>query len=276
MRSGGRGWRGSNAADAGRVRRAHGPPIDDVAMTADGALAERIGARAEELARRSTERMYEDPFWEARFGARGRRFAEEDGRHHVDHLVLALLAGDAAPLAEYASWLRVVLTTRGMSSRHIEQNFARLRQAIDDVGVEDAARAHEFLDAAARAVRPEGTGALALFDARGALAVAARRRFEGEHAAWVVAGDADTPGSTDDEIATLASFLVDAVALGRPDVLGKHAAWAAAFDSGRGRPSGYVAALLDAMEHVLAEAVPDEGARRAAAPVITAARQGLP
>lgn len=245
-------------------------------MTNDGALAGRIAARADELARRSTERMYEDPFWEARFGTRGRRFAEEDGRHHVDHLVLALQAGDAAPLAQYASWLRVVLTTRGMCSRHIEQNFVRLHEVIADAGIEDAARARELLEIAARAVRPEGTGAVALFDARAAIAGAARRRFAGEHATWVVSGDASTPGSTDDEIATLVSFLVDAVALGRPDVLAKHAAWAAAFSAGRGRPSGYVGALLEAIEGALAEALPEEHARRAAAPVVTAARQGLP
>lgn len=245
-------------------------------MTTEGTLAERIGARAEELARRSIERMYADPFWEARFGTRGRRFAEEDGRHHVDHLVLALMAGDAAPLAQYASWLRVVLTTRGMCSRHIEQNFARLGQVIDDAGIAEAARAHEFLAAAARGVRPEGTGAVALFDAREAIAAAARGRFASEHPAWVVSGDAGTPGSTDDELATLVSFLVDAVALGRPDLLAKHAAWTAAFASGRGRPAGYVAALLDAIERVLAEALPDEPARRVVAPVLVAARQGLP
>lgn len=241
-------------------------------MPPDRALAERIAAHADALARRSTARMYEDPFWEARFGTRGRRYAEEDGRHHVDHLVLALQIGNAGPIAQYARWLRVVLTTRGMCSRHIEQNFTRLGEAIDEAGIEEAEVAHALLRDGARALRPEVSSAAALFDARVGIAERARALLDAAHGGQAAPGDDTVPGSTADHLATLASFLADAVALSRPEVLAKHAAWLSSWTTGGGRDPGYVPALLGAIEAALDGAVSDGAARSAASAAIVEAR----
>ena len=237
----------------------------------DRALAGRITALADQLARRSTERMYEDPFWEARFGARGRRFADEDGRHHVDHLVLALQVGDVGPLAQYVRWLRVVLTTRGMCSRHIEQNLSRVADAIDEAQIEGAERARAQLEEAARALRPETAAASALFDARAAIAAGARRRFDLAHPGRATPAG-DPRGGTDDDLSTLVSFLTDAVALDRPDLFAKHVAWLAPWLASRGHHPQYVAALLEAMEGALDDAVPGEAARAAGRAVLGASR----
>ena len=241
----------------------------------DQALAERIAAHADAIARRSTARMYEDPFWDARFGARGRRYAEEDGRHHVDHLVLALQVGHAGPLAQYARWLRVVLTTRGMCSRHIEQHFSRLGEALADAGIDGGERVRALLAEATRALRPELSAASVLCDARSAIADGAHRRFAAAHGEWVAPGDGREPGSTADDLETMASFLCDAIALDRPEVLGKHAAWLAGWSTERGRDAGYVAGLLDAIGEALADAVPDESARAAGRAMLSAARATL-
>jgi hypothetical protein len=53
-------------------------------------LSKAIRELGPELSRRAIEEMYRDPFWEDRFGARGRKFAAEDGEHHVVYLVQAL------------------------------------------------------------------------------------------------------------------------------------------------------------------------------------------
>ncbi len=45
-------------------------------------LAAGIEARKAELATSAMKRMYENPFWEERFGARGRSFSAEDGQYH--------------------------------------------------------------------------------------------------------------------------------------------------------------------------------------------------
>src|ERR1043165_7247139 len=89
-------------------------------------LAARLEAHAEELVRESLEAMYRDPFWLERFGERGRKFAREDRMYPLKYLPAALSIGATQTLEDYARWLQRVLTTRGMCTLHIEENFARL------------------------------------------------------------------------------------------------------------------------------------------------------
>jgi hypothetical protein len=70
--------------------------------------ADRIEARAEVLVEHALRAMYLNPFWEERFGARGRQFARADNAFHVSYLVQALRAGSPELLAHYASWLQLV------------------------------------------------------------------------------------------------------------------------------------------------------------------------
>src|SRR5436305_13118195 len=92
-------------------------------------LADAIELRASALAERALAAMYRNPFWDERFGERGRRFAREDNLHHLAYLVQALRAESPDLLTGYARWLQRVLTTRGMCSRHVGENFARLSEA---------------------------------------------------------------------------------------------------------------------------------------------------
>src|SRR5688500_6627102 len=55
-------------------------------------LAERIGAKASELGRRAIVEMYQNPFWQERFGARGREMSEKDSQCHLSYLMQALSA----------------------------------------------------------------------------------------------------------------------------------------------------------------------------------------
>ena len=50
-------------------------------------LADALEARAQTLAERALKEMYANPFWDERFGERGRQFALADNRHHVSYLV---------------------------------------------------------------------------------------------------------------------------------------------------------------------------------------------
>src|SRR5690606_8457401 len=85
------------------------------------------------IAVRVTDAMYADPFWTARFGARGRMHAEEDAAYHVEYLVQALVARDAEVMRRYARWLQAVLTTRGMCTRHLDESLARVGSAASEV-----------------------------------------------------------------------------------------------------------------------------------------------
>src|SRR4051812_15173560 len=100
-------------------------------------LAERIERLGDSFARRALSIMYANPFWDDRFGERGRRFAEEDGRHHVSYLCEALRQGDPRVMVRYARWLQSVLTTRGMCSAHLDENLERIGGVILSEGLPD-------------------------------------------------------------------------------------------------------------------------------------------
>lgn len=116
------------------------------------ALAARVEAARPTLVAEVVRASYLDPFWEARFGARGRSRTEEDIGYHVSYLVEALASADAEVFARYASWLRTVLVSRGMCTRHLGESFERLARAIE---------AHVVDHADAIAILDRGRGALA-------------------------------------------------------------------------------------------------------------------
>lgn len=206
-------------------------------MTDRTELAARITLRATAIAARSVDAMYEDPFWDARFGARGRAFADEDGAHHVRYLVNALRADDAAYLCGYAGWLQVVLTTRGMCSAHLADHFTRLGASLRAEGI--AAPEIDALLEAARA-------ALARAGDAGAVEHAARPAVEGWPDAARARWGADAPPAEEAhrDARHLASYLADAVALERPDGFASHVAWLRGHLRRCGRPDGYLDALL--------------------------------
>ncbi len=179
-----------------------------------GQLLERKAA----LSRRAIDEMYRRPFWSERFGDRGRHHSDEDGNHHVSYLIEALSAREPDVLRRYARWLQPVLTTRGLCTRHLDQNFEHL-QAIVKSEVPNSGAAVELLQVAREAlVYTEGPGrALQLWAA--ALSRAVRDRLP----------DADFE-DVDDHL----SYLADAAALDRTDLF---AAYARFMDGFYGRRS---------------------------------------
>lgn len=190
------------------------------------ALVAALEARANELSARVVAEMYEDPFWLARFGERGRKFAEEDGRRHLAYLGQALVADDAAVLVEYARWLRPVLTSRGMCTLHLDENLARLARALA-AEVPNSEPALALLEQARAGLRYTSGAA-------GELEAAAPRLID---AAGAEIGGAPRAAAAR-EIAHIVSYLRDAVALGRPELFGDYVVFAADLARRRGRGTG--------------------------------------
>lgn len=119
----------------------------------DRLLAERIAAGAPAIARSTTEAMYRDPFWDARFGARGRARAEEDAAFHVQYLVTSLRADAPNIFVEYARWLRDLLVPRGMCSLHVTRHFDEVGRAIISLfGGPEASPALSLLEQGSKAL----------------------------------------------------------------------------------------------------------------------------
>ena len=197
-----------------------------------------IAEQADAIAAEAMARMYRDPFWEARFGDRGRVFAREDGLHHLGYLGAALEADDPGVLERYAVWLRSVLVARGMCSLQIVENFARIAELLAARGLDQDGRAQRFLRAAGAALAyREGPAA---FDA----AAVARE---------ALAGPPATTGASPRELELLLAYLADSLAAARPELFQRHLAWAEPYLAARGTS---LPALLATLRAPLARASP--------------------
>lgn len=224
-------------------------------------LAARLDAAADRLTTRVLAEMYRDAFWHERFGDRADRHGRKDGRFHIDYLIQTLHADDPAIIENYARWLQQLLTARGMSTRHITENFERLAAAIRDEGWPDSGAAIAMLDAACAALHYPLGAARDIQRALPALVAAAADALPG--------GDRDSlvGGLTD-----LAIYATDAVALGQPAVFVSHAVWLAGFLERRGAARAQLVGWLEALAAAarLVPAAADE-LSRVISPAIAAA-----
>ncbi|RBW69800.1 hypothetical protein [Bacillus taeanensis] len=77
------------------------------------------------------EGIYKDyPEILERFGERGKQKCFEDNEHHFRHLETALNMNNNQFFIDYALWLNNVLTSRGMKTEHLIDNFKRIDQVL--------------------------------------------------------------------------------------------------------------------------------------------------
>lgn len=223
-------------------------------MTLHGALIARLEAAAEALTERVLIEMYANPFWLERFGERARH-GRTDGRYHVQYLVEALRADSANVIEQYARWLQQVLTTRGMCTRHLDDNFARLGVAIADTLV-DAQPAVALLDAARAALRYPSGPPRELQDRAEAVAGAAAAALYAAHPDWLARwGEAGRARCVDDLVYHL-HYAADALALGTPTLFTSHVRWIGGFLERRGIPRAHLDESLAALRMEVARALP--------------------
>lgn len=220
----------------------------------DQALAERLERARPHLAAASLRYMSADPFWQERFGERAARFATEDANYHVTYLITAVWEGSSTALQEYARWLRSVLVSRGMCTRHLSAHFEEMRKVLGATAGTDAAAA--YLEDAIEALT---------YDPGPAAALQAEARRLGAD----VTAPAGLPFHSAWDPEHLVHYVADALAAGHDRWLADHLRWSAGALAVR---SGglTLAATLDRLEAVLASAGPHG---RAAIDVLGSARQ---
>ena len=182
-------------------------------------LCARLDAAADRFTSRVLGEMYRDPFWQARFGERAERHGRKDGRYHIDYLIQALQADDSVIMWNYARWLQQVLTSRGMATHHLDENFELLAAAIRTEGWPDAAAATAMLDTAREALRYSDGPQRALQEAADRLAAAAAEAMQSPHSVPDLRSHID--------------YIADAIALRQPELFAKHATWLAGFVASR-------------------------------------------
>ena len=175
------------------------------------ALLDRLRSDGPAISQAVLEEQYRDPFWRARFGDKGRRHANEDSAFHLQYLSRAVTVEDASVLVRYAVWLREVLASRGMCSRHLAENFRLLAIGIDAQHWPDGERAAGYVREAQAALDHATGDAATLQRARPAL---------------VAQAASERPGRNE-MLANLLSYLEDSLAFAAPAQWHDHIAWTA-------------------------------------------------
>lgn len=215
------------------------------------ALIECIERDGRALSQRVLDEMYKDAFWSDRYGDRGRRHADEDSDFHLKYLSRALAADDATVMLRYAAWLREVLATRGMCTRHLDENFRLLSAQIGAQSWPERERATRLLDRAREALRYEAGEARELQARSEALGGAVAQAFRAVPSRRWKRGDARGEAGLADDAANYISYMADALAFGRPDTLVAHTHWLASHAQSQGVAADDVAAFFDAVREAL-------------------------
>ena len=226
-------------------------------MTSSTPTLETLLAEAgPRLTGRVLDEMYANPFWQDRFGDRGRRHARQDGGSHVQYIVEALVAADARVFTAYARWLRGVLVPRGMCSRHLTENFDRLASAIDQEAWPDRDRAVGILRAGTEALMHTSGDAGAIDVVRGSLARDTATSLYARHPDWLArSGDLGRTRCVDDLEYHL-SYLADAIAFADRERFVAHIVFVAGFLGRHGVPIGHLRESLVALRTVIRSRLP--------------------
>jgi hypothetical protein len=245
------------------------------------ALAERIEAKASELGRRAIAEMYQNPFWQERFGARGREMSDQDSQFHLSYLIQALTASQPEVLTRYARWLQTLLVSRGMCSRHIDENFERLARAIGEQ-ISEPEPAIELLRAARQALIYERGPERELMLSAEPLAERVVDALWSRQPSWFSAASSYPSLATFEsihqaerarcksDVLDYIAYLADALHAARPELFEAHAAWMHGFAARRHGTGARVEETLRALSDCL-PAAPGAAARR---PSVAAAASG--
>jgi hypothetical protein len=154
--------------------------------TGRSAIADALERDGLAVSVRVIQRMYaENSFWMERFGERGRVHAVADAGRHVEHLVTALRSNSSAVFVGYARWLQSVLTTRGMCTRHLSDNFDFLGVELQKTGWLGRQLAIEVLAEGTTALFHREGEAGAIFAQRTALVQEVASRLYQKHPEWL-------------------------------------------------------------------------------------------
>jgi methanogenic corrinoid protein MtbC1 len=100
--------------------------------SSDKEVGRRIYAERDALAEAITARQYElQPELTSRYGPAGREKCLQDARYHLSYLAEALSASSPALFADYVSWAKVMLSTRGIPAADLARNLECMREVIE-------------------------------------------------------------------------------------------------------------------------------------------------
>lgn len=107
----------------------------------------------EEIIGKVVAGIYTDsPELHEKFGDRGKEKCREDNHHHFKQLQAAEKLGNEQAFIDYAHWLNGILTSRGIKTEHLTDNFESIIAVLKEYEAEKNSRYSEMLKSAIKSL----------------------------------------------------------------------------------------------------------------------------
>jgi hypothetical protein len=193
-------------------------------MNASLTVVEALDALRPQIVTGMMAAMDADPYWQARYGPRGRALAEQDVQYHLDNLTRAVRFELPTSPTHHYRWLQNVLLHRGLCTYHLEWTLDTLSRLLQDLLPEQYPTLQPYLQAGYAGIAYTQDECLALWPLRSAILAAVIEALLEEFtprpdrlAAWVAARQA--------EMLLTFSYLLDAVERNQPALFLEHVTW---------------------------------------------------
>jgi hypothetical protein len=205
--------------------------------------------------------MYPNPFWDDRYGPRGRRLCQEDNHHHLNYLIAAIRTGASDAMTHYYKWLQTLLVSRGMSTYHIRQNMERMEARLRALLPEAWPAIEPYHHSGYRGLAYEQPACQALAAHAAQIAEATTARMYAANPVWEQQfGARGRALCLEDNLYHL-SYLQDTIGVDTPNHFRDYHDWLAGFLGRRGFDAEHLRADLRMLADELARALPADHAR---------------
>lgn len=175
------------------------------------------------------EEMYQNPFWDARYGERGRRLTRQDTNHHLNYLVSAVDLNNPPTLTSYFHWNQGLLPRHGMCTLHLRQTLDSLAHQLARWLPDAWPTIEPIFQASYQGLYYETAGCQALAQHQEAIARTAAARLAGLQPSAELSTFTPRQRASYQDYLYHLSYLADAVACDSPKIFTGYIAWLKTF-----------------------------------------------
>jgi hypothetical protein len=222
--------------------------------------AEEVGAAVEAVRAMLVDRvladMYPNPFWDDRWGARGRALCQDDNHHHLNYLIAAIRTNSSDAITAYYKWLQILLVNRGLCTYHIRQNMERMEDHLRVLLPEVWPTIEPFHRAGYRGLVYEQPACQALAAQEAHIAEATTTRMFAANPFWEQQFGPQGRALCGENNRYHLSYLQDTIGVDAPKLFRSYLDWLSDFLGRRGLDAGHLRADLQVLAQDLARALP--------------------
>lgn len=219
-------------------------------------LVSKLETVREELVTGSVAEIYRNnPFWEARYGARGARHAHKDSHYNLNYLISAIRIDAPSTLTQYYHWLRGALVFRGMCTQHIYDTLDTTGRHLARLLPDEWAQIRYYYQAGYEGLAYDHPACQAITSAADKIALETADRLTRASGATI---DEQAKASRVRDILYILSFLTDAIGMDNQDIFLNYLEWVTGLSQERGEDPTALSETLTVMGEIIQSSLPED------------------